>query len=75
MSPILAGDSLESELLEAFRTFESKPNSSKISVEQLTKILQDEKFSQQDIEELIEDMKPDSNGEIDYKVFVKNLNH
>lgn len=75
MTPILADNSSESELLEAFRTFDTKQNS-KISVEQITKILQDEKFPQQDIDELIEEMKPDSNGEIDYKAFVKNaLNH
>jgi calmodulin len=74
MNPIFADYSSENELIEAFRTFDTKGNN-RVPVPIIVQILQEEKFSQQDIDEIIEEMKP-TDGEIIYSIFVKNaLNH
>ncbi|MNF12515.1 hypothetical protein D3C80_2140280 [compost metagenome] len=48
-------------------------NNGHVSSEELKKILQSEKMTVTDIEELLKDMGMDEDGDIDYEAFVKKL--
>lgn len=72
MSRLMRDESQSDDLLEAFRVFD-RGNNGHVSSEELKKILQSEKMTVTDIEELLKDMGMDEDGDIDYEAFVKKL--